>query len=132
MFFMTTNNVKKMTKKEAFNVVLEVLGNNEFNQKEEVVNIIKNEIDLLTKKATAKSQKDLDKAKKDNELATILYDILVEEGIAKTATELLSTRIKDVVPNINVQKVTHLLTSLLADEKVKKEVIKRKSYYSAI
>lgn len=129
---MTTNNVKKMTKKEAFNVVLEVLSNNEFNQKEEVVNIIKNEIDLLTKKATAKSQKDLDKAKKDNELATILYDILVEEGIAKTATELLSTRIKDVVPNINVQKVTHLLTSLLADEKVKKEVIKRKSYYSAI
>lgn len=129
---MTTNNVKKMTKKEAFNVVLEVLSNNEFNQKEEVVNIIKNEIDLLTKKATAKSQKDLDKAKKDNELAIILYDILVEEGIAKTATELLSTRIKDVVPNINVQKVTHLLTSLLADEKVKKEVIKRKSYYSAI
>lgn len=129
---MTTNNVKKITKREAFNVVLEVLSNNEFNQKEEVVNIIKNEIDLLTKKATAKSQKDLDKAKKDNELATILYDILVEEGIAKTATELLSTRIKDVVPNINVQKVTHLLTSLLADEKVKKEVIKRKSYYSAI
>ena len=129
---MTTNNVKKITKKEAFNVVLEVLGNSEFNQKEEVVNIIRNEIELLTKKATVKSQKDLDKAQKDNELATLLYDILVEEGIAKTATELLGTRIKDVVPNINVQKVTHLLTNLLADDKVKKEVIKRKSYYTAI
>ena len=129
---MTTNNVKKMTKKEAFNVVLEVLGNSEFNQKEEVVNIIRNEIELLTKKATVKSQKDLDKAQKDNELSTLLYDILVEEGVAKTATELLSTRIKDVVPNINVQKVTHLLTNLLADDKVKKEVIKRKSYYTAI
>ena len=129
---MTTNNVKKMTKKEAFNVVLEVLGNSEFNQKEEVVNIIRNEIELLTKKATVKSQKDLDKAQKDSELATLLYDILIEEGVAKTATELLSTRIKDVVPNINVQKVTHLLTNLLADDKVKKEVIKRKSYYTAI
>lgn len=129
---MTTNNVKKMTKKEAFNVVLEVLGNSEFNQKEEVVNIIKNEIELLTKKATVKSQKDLDKAQKDSELATLLYDILIEEGVAKTATELLGTRIKDVVPNINVQKVTHLLTNLLADDKVKKEVIKRKSYYTAI
>ena len=129
---MTTNNVKKMTKKEAFNVVLEVLSNSEFNQKEEVVNIIRNEIELLTKKATVKSQKDLDKAQKDSELATLLYDILIEEGVAKTATELLGTRIKDVVPNINVQKVTHLLTNLLADDKVKKEVIKRKSYYTAI
>ena len=129
---MTTNNVKKMTKKEAFNVVLEVLGNSEFNQKEEVVNIIRNEIELLTKKATVKSQKDLDKAQNVNELASLLYNILVEEGVAKTATELLSTRIKDVVPNINVQKVTHLLTNLLADDKVKKEVIKRKSYYTAI
>lgn len=123
---------KKMTKKEAYNIILEVLANADIPQKAEVVEVVNNELELLARKATVKSQKDLDKAQKDSELATLLYDILVEEGIAKTATELLSTRIKDVVPNINVQKVTHLLTNLLADDKVKKEVIKRKSYYTAI
>lgn len=123
---------KKMTKKEAYNIILEVLANADIPQKAEVVDVVNNELELLARKATVKSQKDLDKAQKDSELATLLYDILVEEGVAKTATELLSTRIKDVVPNINVQKVTHLLTNLLADDKVKKEVIKRKSYYTAI
>lgn len=123
---------KKMTKKEAYNIILEVLANADIPQKAEVVDVVNNELELLARKATVKSQKDLDKAQKDNELATLLYDILVEEGVAKTATELLGTRIKDVVPNINVQKVTHLLTNLLADGKVKKEVIKRKSYYTAI
>lgn len=123
---------KKMTKKEAYNIILEVLANADIPQKAEVVDVVNNELELLARKATVKSQKDLDKAQKDSELATLLYDILVEEGVAKTATELLGTRIKDVVPNINVQKVTHLLTNLLADDKVKKEVIKRKSYYTAI
>ena len=123
---------KKMTKKEAYNIILGVLANADIPQKAEVLEVVNNELELLARKATVKSQKDLDKAQKDSELATLLYDILVEEGVAKTATELLSTRIKDVVPNINVQKITHLLTNLLADDKVKKEVIKRKSYYTAI
>ena len=122
----------KITKKEAFNVVLEVLGNNEFDKKAEVIEVINNELELLARKASAKTKADIAKAEVDKKLSDVLYAILVEEGIGKTATELLSTRIKNEVENINVQKVTHLLTGLLTDNRVKKEVIKRKSYYSAI
>lgn len=124
-------NVKKLTKRAGFEMVLGLLNEVEHEHKEELIAMVKNEIELLNKKATAKSQKDLEKAKADNEMAEVIYNLLVEEGVAKTATELLEI-IKNTYETMNVQKVTHLLTSLLAEERVKKEVIKRKSYYSAI
>ena len=124
-------NVKKLTKRAGFEMVLELLNEVEHEHKEELIAMVKNEIELLNKKATAKSQKDLEKAKVDNEMAEIVYNTLVSEGVAKTATELLEI-LKVTYETLNVQKVTHLLTNLLAEEKVKKEIIKRKSYYTAI
>ena len=124
-------NVKKLTKRAGFEMVLELLNEVEHEHKEELIAMVKNEIELLNKKATAKSQKDLEKAKVDNEMAEIVYNTLVSEGVAKTATELLEI-LKITYETLNVQKVTHLLTNLLAEEKVKKEIIKRKSYYTAI
>lgn len=124
-------NVKKLTKRAGFEMVLGLLNEVEHEHKEELIAIVQNEIELLNKKATAKSQKDLEKAKVDNEMAEVVYNTLVGEGVAKTATELLEI-LKVTYETLNVQKVTHLLTSLLAEEKVKKEVIKRKSYYTAI
>lgn len=124
-------NVKKLTKRAGFEMVLGLLNEVEHEHKEELIAMVKNEIELLNKKATAKSQKDLEKAKVDNEMAEIVYNTLVAEGVAKTATELLEI-LKATYETLNVQKVTHLLTNLLAEEKVKKEIIKRKSYYTAI
>lgn len=124
-------NVKKLTKRAGFEMVLGLLNEVEHEHKEELIAMVKNEIELLNKKATAKSQKDLEKAKVDNEMAEIVYNTLVSEGVAKTATELLEI-LKVTYETLNVQKVTHLLTNLLAEEKVKKEIIKRKSYYTAI
>ena len=124
-------NVKKLTKRAGFEMVLGLLNEVEHEHKEELIEMVKNEIELLNKKATAKSQKDLEKAKVDNEMAEVIYNLLVEEGVAKTATELLEI-VKNTYETMNVQKVTHLLTNLLAEERVKKEVIKRKSYYTAI
>lgn len=123
---------KKLTKKEAYGIAIDLLGNCKHEHKEEVVRILQNEIELLNRKATAKSKKDLEKAEVDNKLASTLYDILMEEGLAKTATELLNTRIKEEAEGINVQKVTHLLSTLLVDKRVKKESIKGRTYYSAI
>lgn len=123
---------KKLTKKEAYGIAIDLLGNCEHEHKEEVVRILQNEIELLNKKATAKSKKDLEKAEVDNKLANTLYNILMEEGLAKTATELLNTRIKEEAEGINVQKVTHLLSTLLVDKRVTKESIKGRTYYTAI
>ena len=123
---------KKMTKREAYNIILGVLENSNIELKADVIEVVNNELELLARKASAKSKADIAKAEVDKKLADILYNILLEEGVGLTATELLNTRIKDEVDNINVQKITHLLTGLLADNKVHKEVIKRKSYYTAI
>lgn len=122
---------KKITKKEGFTMLLEVIDKSGHEMAEDLKKMVENEIAILERKATTKTKADLEKAKQNAEMADTIYNILAEDGIAKSATELLK-EVVEIYEGINVQKVTHILTGLLADNKAKRETLKGKSYYTAI
>lgn len=114
---------KKMTKKEAFKIAVEVLGEVE-NPKitTELLMILEHEVELLENKA-AKRKPSRNQTENVGYREVILnYLKTVDKA---TATEIFQT----VMPGTSVQRVTMLLTGLKESGEVIREVDKRKTYF---
>ena len=114
----------KLTKKDKFNMVLEMVKGNEMLE-----DFIKHELELLDKKA---SGSDKAKAKKNAETEKLKADLLValkEYGKPVTVTEF-HDKSPATVATLSVSKLTSLLTSLKADGKVVRTEIKKRPFYS--
>ncbi len=108
-----------MTKFEIFNELRTLaLGN------DDLVNFIDKEIASLNKKRAYVSPKDKAKAEMDIALREKILSILTKDGM------LTSDIAKATTDGISTSKTTSLLKVLVEDGKVKREVIKSKSYYS--
>ena len=119
--------MKKMTKKEMFAMVMEVVANSTVENKAEMENFIAHEIELLEKKSSKSGQS---KTQKENE---ILKAEILEE-LAKLSEPVTVSEFQCVTrftpPEFSNQKISALLNQLEKAGKVKKEVIKKKSYFS--
>ena len=112
-------NTKRITKKEYFAMIREVVAGNE-----ELVAFVDHEVELLNKKSTGKT-----KTQVENEaLVEDIYNHLVEIGTPVTVTELIA---KAEIELTN-QKVSALLKKLVDAGRVAKVVDKKKSYFSVI
>ena len=115
---------KKMTKRDYFSKLIEIVECANIDNSEEIVNFLNNEIKLLNKKSNVKTQ-----TKKENEvLMEIVFNTLVEVGKPMTVSELMSAN--EEVGAMSNQKVSALLKKLKEDERVVRVEDKKKAYFS--
>ena len=117
---------KKMTKKEYFAVLAEVVANSDMENKEGALTFIAHEVELLEKKSAKSGQT---KTQKEN--AEILVKIkaeLAEVGKAVTITELQAASAE--MAQYSNQKLSALLKKLVESGEVVKTTEKKKSYFA--
>ena len=114
---------KRITKKEKFEMVKELVLASEVDNKDLLVEFIDKEVENLTKKVGAKT-----KTQKENEvLVEKVYDELARLGKAVTVTEFLKeVEIEGVTTN---QKASALLKKLVDTHRIKKIIEKKVSYF---
>lgn len=120
--------MKKMTKKEMFTMVMEVVANSTVENKAEMENFIAHEIELLEKKSSKSGQS---KTQKENEiLKAEILESFKEIEIPVTVSEFQNlTRFRPENEFSN-QKVSALLNQLVKNGLLVKTIEKKKSYFS--
>ena len=117
---------KKMTKKEMFAMVMEVLELVECNCKEEMLNFLRHEIDLLERKSS--SPKKTASQEENERIMVLLTESLAEVGKPVTISELW-----EKVPRTKKysnQKISALFRKMIEEGTVVKTIDKKKSYFS--
>ena len=115
--------IKKLTKKEKFGMVLDYIQDNEM-----LVEFINNEISLLTKKASS-SVKSKTQLENDNIKSRIL-EVLMESQEKFTITDFQNTYEEFSISRYSNQKMSALFTQLVNENKIYKTIEKKKSYFS--
>ena len=119
---------KKMTKKEWFAVLANVVEASEMENKTEALAFINHEVELLEKKSAKSGQT---KTQKENvEVMEKIKSALGEVGKAVTITELQATSAE--MAEYSNQKLSALLKKLVESGEVVKTTEKKKSYFSLV
>lgn len=114
---------KRITKRDNLNEILTIVS--ELNR-EDLVNFVNHEIELLDRRANSNS---LTKVQKENlELVEVIYDTLVELAKAATITEIQDAEVR--LSELSNQKMSALLKKLVDSNRIVKVVEKGKSYFS--
>ena len=115
---------KKMTKRDYFSKLIEIVEGANVDNSAEIVNFLNNEIKLLNKKSNVKTT-----TQKENEvLMEVVFNVLAEVGKPMTVSELMSAN--EEVGAMSNQKVSALLKKLKEDERVVRVEDKKKAYFS--
>lgn len=118
--------VRKITKRERFEMIKEIVLNACIENEAEMIEFIDNEINLLNKKRASGAKT---ATQKENEvLVERLYEVLAEIGRPVTVSELQKEN--DEFGAMSNQKVSALMKKLTDAGKVNKTVDKKKSYFS--
>lgn len=118
--------VRKITKKERFEMIKEIVLNACVENEAEMIEFIDNEINLLNKKRASGAKT---ANQKENEvLVEKLYEALAEIGRPVTISELQKEN--DEFGAMSNQKVSALMKKLTDANRVNKTVDKKKSYFS--
>lgn len=112
---------KKMTKVEMFTAIREVVSENA-----EMVAFIDHEIELISKKAASKKPTKVQVENEGFKAEILAY--LTEVGKAVTIKEMQSA--VECLAELSNQKMTHLLSALIAEGKISKEYKKKTPFYS--
>lgn len=115
---------KKMTKRDYFSKLIEIVEGANVDNSAEIVNFLNNEIKLLNKKSNVKT-----KTQKENEvLMEVVFNALAEVGKPMTVSELMSAN--EEIGAMSNQKVSALLKKLKEDERIVRVEDKKKAYFS--
>ena len=118
---------KKMTKKEMFTMVANVVENAEVENKAEMLEFLAHEVELLNRKSGKSGQT---KTQKENEvLVEQVFNALAELGKPVTVSEFMKESTHEVATLSN-QKLSALFKKLVEAERVVKTTEKKKSYFS--
>lgn len=98
---------KKMTKKEMFGRLIEIVEGANIEDTDAVVEFLNHEIELVSKKRNGETKTQ----KANKELVEKIFDRMVEAGKAMTATEIFEAT-KDIEGITSAQKVTALIKKL--------------------
>lgn len=104
--------------------LMALVNASDIDNKAELISGLEHEIELVSKKSS-KSKAKLDA---EEELKTVVLTTLIALDKAVTVTEIV-TELNHQYTN---PKITSILTKLLKENKVAREVISKKAYYSAI
>ena len=118
---------KKMTKKEMFTMVANVVENAEVENKAEMLEFLAHEVELLNRKSGKSGET---KTQKENKvLMEQLLVALAELGKPVTVSEFMKESTHEVATLSN-QKLSALFKKLVEAERVVKTTEKKKSYFS--
>ena len=118
--------VRKVTKKERFEMIKEIVLNAGLDNEVEMIEFLDNEINLLNKKRASGAKT---ATQKENEvLVEKLYAVLAEIGRPVTVSELQAEN--EEFGAMSNQKVSALMKKLTDAGKVTKTPDKKKSYFS--
>ena len=118
--------VRKITKREKFEMIKEIVLNASLENEAEMVEFLDNEINLLNKKRASGAKT---ATQKENEvLVERLYEVLAEIGRPVTVSELQKEN--EEFGAMSNQKVSALMKKLTDAERVVKTPDKKKSYFS--
>ena len=116
--------MEKMTKKEMFARVIEVVEGANVADADVLVNALNHEIELVSKKRTS-----MTKTQKENEeLVEVIYDVVKEAGRAMTATEIYEAVKSEKIASS--QKASALIKKLVDAKRLTRTEDKRKAYFS--
>ena len=118
--------VRKVTKKERFEMIKEIVLNAGLDNEVEMIEFLDNEINLLNKKRASGAKT---ATQKENEvLVEKLYAVLAEIGRPVTVSELQAEN--EEFGAMSNQKVSALMKKLTDANRVTKTPDKKKSYFS--
>ena len=118
---------KKMTKKEMFTILMEVIEVTETANKAEMMDFLAHEIELLERKKSSSAKT---KIQVENEgIMVSILEELAQAGKPMTVTELMQT---ESLLGLSNQKLSALLRLLKEDGKVEKTIDKKKSYFALV
>lgn len=118
-------NTKKVTKKEYFAMLKEMVQASKVANKEDMLAFIEHEVELLAKKSAKSGQT---KTQKENAVTMeVIVQVLTDFGRPVTVTELMTdTRLG----SFSNQKLSALLRGLGKEGKVVRTEDKKKAYFS--
>jgi len=117
-----------MTKIEMFNTLLNLVAASNLSDKAEIADKLNNEIALLQKKASTPRKPTATQTENEG-FKTEIMELLSASESMYTIKEIQSA-IPTLV-DLSCQRMTHLLTALRKDGKVKRTYIKKDAYFSA-
>ncbi len=117
---------KKMTKKDWFAVLAEVVSASDIANKKGALEFIAHEVELLEKKSAKSGQTKVQKA--NEEILVNIKVVLTEIGKPVTVTELQEASAE--MSKYSNQKLSALLKKLVDNKEVIKTIEKKKSYFS--
>lgn len=115
-----------MTKSELFKNAIAVIEASSAENKEELIEGLNHEVELLARKAST-PRKPTKTQLENEELKNAVYDFLDNEGEPRTIKNIMTD--VEAVSGLSNQRVTHLLTALCNEGKIKRSIIKKVSYY---
>lgn len=118
--------VRKVTKKERFEMIKEIVLNAGLDNEAEMIEFLDNEINLLNKKRASGAK--TAKQKENEVLVERLYEVLAEIGRPVTVSELQAE--SEEFGAMSNQRVSALMKKLTDVDRVTKTVDKKKSYFS--
>ena len=115
---------KKMTKKEMFGRLIEIVEGANIEDTDAVVEFLNHEIELVSKKRNGQT-----KTQKENEkLVEVVFEGIANAGHPVTVTELFKAVESDEIKS--AQKVSALVKKLVDAERVIRTEDKKKAYFS--
>ena len=115
---------KKMTKKEMFGRLIEIVEGANIEDTDAVVEFLNHEIELVSKKRNGQT-----KTQKENEkLVEVVFEGIANAGHPVTVTELFKAVESDEIKS--AQKVSALVKKLVDAGRVTRTEDKKKAYYS--
>lgn len=119
----------KMTKKDWFNVMAEIVKATDVENKEDILKFIDHEVELLSKKKSSSNSK---KNEEYTELCIQLENALADLGRPVTVTEIMKESTHEIATLSN-QKITSILKKCVDDRKtVVRTTEKKKAYFSLV
>lgn len=114
--------MEKMTNKKALEFVL-----NNCTLPVEVSDKLNNMLASLDKKRSSTSRKQVEKRKVDDGFKAIIIEVLSGSNDYMTATDIM--RSSETLSDLTSQKVVSLITQMLKDGTLEKEVRKNRAYF---
>ena len=124
------NTVKKVTKKDYFAGLKAIVEKSDAANKDELVAFIDREVELLTKRNSARVGKPTKKQLENEQHIETVYNTLVNLGVASTIADIQEA--DDDLAEFSGQKISALLKKLVDAERVVKTYEKKKAYYLAV
>ena len=121
---------KKITKKEMFAMVKEVVLASGSAKADEMVAFIDHEVELLAKKSASKSKKETANDLENAHLMGVILETLADAKGGMTVTEIMKSNSE--LANFSNQKISALMRKLIDNGEVVKVTDKGKSLFSLL